>query len=166
MAGNRSDSRLDSTSFTVTKFAGEAAGSPGDDLISDWGVVYAESGAQVMANDLWTIEGFYREDGSEVMGTTLNVDNEVLPQSYSLDQNYPNPFNPSTSINFTLQSAGEVSLKVYDVNGVEVAQLASGNYEAGQHRLNFNPENMSSGTYLYVLETGSFREVKRMVYLK
>jgi len=49
---------------------------------------------------------------------------------------------------------------------VEVAQIASGIHEAGHYSVHFTPENLSSGTYLYVLDTGSFREVHRMVYLK
>jgi len=142
------------------------AGAPGTGPLSDWAVAYADNGAPAMANDLWTVEGFYREDGSEINASTLSTDEEIIPQSYALDQNYPNPFNPSTSIRFALPAASDLSLKVYDVNGTEVAELASGHHEAGQHSFNFSPQNLSSGTYLYVLEAGSFREVKRMVYLK
>ena len=50
---------------------------------------------------------------------------EGLPVTYKLDQNYPNPFNPSTVINFTVPKAGNVSLKVYNALGQEVATLVN-----------------------------------------
>ncbi len=55
---------------------------------------------------------------------------------------------------------------IHDIRGAEVADLARGFHEAGYYSISFSPENLSSGTYLYVLDSGSFREVKRMVYLK
>lgn len=164
--GNFRNSRIDSTGFMVMKDYDDFAGAPATGPLSDWAVAYADNGAPAMANDLWTADGFYREDGADIMASTLSLDDEILPQSYALDQNYPNPFNPNTSIRIALPAAGDVSLKVYDINGSEVAELANGHHEAGQHSFNFSPQNLSSGTYLYVLETGSFREVKRMVYLK
>ena len=89
-----------------------------------------------------------------------------IPEVSSLANNYPNPFNPSTTISFALDQASDVSLTVYDIRGVEITRLASGHHEAGHYTVHFAAENLSSGTYLYVLDTGSFREVKRMVYLK
>ena len=168
VAGNRGNARLDSAAITVTKLAAEVAGSNGGEMIEDWGAVYAMNGAPTMTNDLWTTEGIYREDGSQVLGSnsTLAVGDEVMPEAFSLEQNYPNPFNPSTTINFALPTSGNVSLTIYNLNGLEIAQVANGHYEAGNHSIAFSPASLSSGTYLYVLETGSFREVKRMVYLK
>ena len=89
-----------------------------------------------------------------------------IPLASDLAGNYPNPFNPSTTIDFALSHAGQVSLKIYDIRGAEVAEIARGYHEAGYYSVQFNPDNLSSGTYLYVLDAGSFREVKRMVYLK
>ncbi len=89
-----------------------------------------------------------------------------IPEVSALAANYPNPFNPSTTIDFALSKPGEVALKIYDIRGAEVEVIARGFYEAGHYTVNFSPENMSSGTYLYVLTSGKFREVKRMVYLK
>ncbi|MBT4944805.1 MAG: DUF5011 domain-containing protein [Candidatus Marinimicrobia bacterium] len=89
-----------------------------------------------------------------------------IPEVSSLASNYPNPFNPSTTIDFALDVSGDISLKIYDIRGAQVAEVAEGYYEAGHYSVHFTPENLSSGTYLYVLNAGSFREVKRMVYLK
>ena len=90
----------------------------------------------------------------------------VFPETSSLTNNYPNPFNPGTAISYTLVEAVDINLTVYDIKGVEVMRLASGYHETGHYTVYFTPENLSSGTYLYVLDAGSFRDVKRMVYLK
>jgi hypothetical protein len=91
---------------------------------------------------------------------------EVLPNNYTLSQNYPNPFNPSTSINFSIPNSEFVSLKVYNILGSEVATLVNENLSAGSYRFNFDAADLASGIYLYELNAGSFREIKKMNLLK
>ena len=91
---------------------------------------------------------------------------EVLPNNYSLSQNYPNPFNPSTSINFSIPNSEFVSLKVYNILGSEVATLVNENLSAGSYRFSFDAADLASGIYLYELNAGSFREIKKMNLLK
>ena len=91
---------------------------------------------------------------------------EVLPNNYSLSQNYPNPFNPSTSINFSIPNSEFVSLKVYNILGSEVATLVNENLSAGSYRFNFDAAELASGIYLYELNAGNFREIKKMNLLK
>ncbi len=88
------------------------------------------------------------------------------PESYILNQNYPNPFNPSTVITFNIPQQSRVSLKVYDMLGREVSVLANNDFSAGEHYVQFNAENLSSGVYFYNLVSGSFSETKKMVLLK
>ena len=90
------------------------------------------------------------------------------PVKFSLAQNYPNPFNPSTMIRFTVPVAGNVSLKVYDALGNEVATLVNENKEPGSYDAEFNIKNevVSSGIYFYKLETEGFNETKKMLLLK
>jgi hypothetical protein len=92
--------------------------------------------------------------------------NENVPSTYSLEQNYPNPFNPSTKINYSLQAAGRVSLKVFDVLGREVMTLVNEHQNAGLHTVQMNASHLSSGMYIYRLEAGSFTSVKKMMLLK
>lgn len=90
----------------------------------------------------------------------------VAPSNYSLEQNYPNPFNPSTNINFTIPNSDFVTLKVYNILGSEVATLVNENLSAGSYRFNFEARNLASGVYLYELNAGNFREIKKMNLLK
>jgi len=93
------------------------------------------------------------------------------PYEFSLSQNYPNPFNPETKIKYTVPSTLEVSLKVYNVLGKEVATLLNevkqpGNYEARFSVDENNGITLSSGIYLYKLTAGSFIRTRKMIFLK
>ncbi len=89
-----------------------------------------------------------------------------LPSSIVLHPNYPNPFNATTEITFDLPRAMQTSLKVYDVLGREVAELAGGVMNAGSHTVTFDVSALSSGVYFYRLEAGEFGETRKMVLLK
>ncbi|KAB2908047.1 MAG: ammonia-forming cytochrome c nitrite reductase subunit c552 [Ignavibacteriales bacterium] len=91
---------------------------------------------------------------------------ETLPQALGLDQNYPNPFNPETKISFALPTDGQVSLKVYDASGVEVATLVNKDMTAGLHSVYFNAATLPSGIYFYRLSYGTQAITKKMVLLK
>ncbi|GMU86637.1 MAG: hypothetical protein AMXMBFR48_18790, partial [Ignavibacteriales bacterium] len=86
-------------------------------------------------------------------GTTVDVTEAEIPEEYRLYQNYPNPFNPVTVIEFTLAGRTEVTLKVYDVFGREIAVLVSGSYSAGSYTIAFDGISHASGVYLYSLIT-------------
>ena len=93
--------------------------------------------------------------------------NEIqVPKVYALKQNYPNPFNPTTMIEFDLPKQSDVKLFVYDIMGRTVAELASGNLNAGYHKINFNAANLASGVYFYKLQAGDFVNVKKLMLLK
>jgi hypothetical protein len=93
-----------------------------------------------------------------------------VPAAFELDQNYPNPFNPSTRIQFSLAKAGQVTLKVYNLIGNEVATLVNGYQEAGVYNVTFDPSKetlaLSTGVYFYRLEAGSFVSTKKLVLVK
>ncbi|MCB9358064.1 MAG: T9SS type A sorting domain-containing protein [Calditrichaeota bacterium] len=89
-----------------------------------------------------------------------------LVTEYALMQNYPNPFNPTTSIEYSLLAAGEVSLKVYTVDGREVATLVNGVQDAGRHNVEFDASNLASGMYLYKMAVNGFTATQKMVLMK
>lgn len=88
------------------------------------------------------------------------------PNTFSLAQNYPNPFNPTTLIKFSIPVKGNVTLKVYDIIGNEVATLVNENKDAGTFEVNFSAEDLSSGIYLFQLKSSSFMETKKMTLIK
>ena len=89
-----------------------------------------------------------------------------LPVAYQLEQNYPNPFNPTTVINFTIPKAGNVTLKVYNALGQEVATLVNEYKNASNYQVSFDASNLSSGIYFYTLTTDNFTQSKKMMLVK
>lgn len=90
----------------------------------------------------------------------------VTAKEFRLAQNYPNPFNPTTNIDYSLKTASDVTLKVYDVLGREVETLFSGRQTTGTYRYNFDASRLSSGVYFYRLQAGEFVETKKMMLVK
>ena len=85
---------------------------------------------------------------------------------YELSQNYPNPFNPSTIISYSLPSASNVKLIVYNTLGQIVKTLESGYKTAGNYSINFNASDLPSGIFFYKLEAGKFSQIKKMMLIK
>jgi hypothetical protein len=96
----------------------------------------------------------------------INTEETQILQGYELYQNYPNPFNPSTKIGFTLPAENNVKIVIYNLIGQKVAELVTSKFSAGDHSIDFNAANLSSGIYLYKIEAGSFTSVKKMQLLK
>ncbi|MBK9098230.1 MAG: T9SS type A sorting domain-containing protein [bacterium] len=94
------------------------------------------------------------------------VANEFIADEYSLEQNYPNPFNPSTKISYFLSTGGNVTLKVFDILGNEIAILVNEEKPAGKYEINFNANNLSSGVYIYTIQAANFVESKKMLLIK
>ena len=112
---------------------------------------------------------------------TTDVNDENLPTKFELEQNYPNPFNPSTTIKYSIpsivgighaHSATDVSLKIYDILGCEVATLVNKQQKAGNYEVDFDASKLSSGLYFYRLSATSvgsaqsFVNVKKMLLVK
>jgi hypothetical protein len=95
------------------------------------------------------------------------VENEkILPANFILYQNYPNPFNPSTKIEFALPVQTQLQLNVYNMLGEKVAEVFSGTLEGGFHEFVFDAANLSSGVYVYRIESDKFTDSKKMSILK
>lgn len=92
--------------------------------------------------------------------------NNQTPKDFALGQNYPNPFNPSTTINYTIPQASNVTIKVYDLLGHEVMNLVDGFKTAGNHSTFVDASNLASGVYVYKMNAGDFSDVKRMTLVK
>ncbi len=136
--------------------------------------------------DLDKIKGFQFEfsiasnEGDVAMGSIL-LDHIVLysddlthvqtmplgnPQEFQLAQNYPNPFNPTTTIQFKLPHQSNVTLKVFDHLGREVATLMDERLQPGQYYVPFDASELASGIYYYQIHAGNFSQTRKFTLLK
>ena len=123
------------------------------------------------SNSLWVVGRYF--DGNILKTLTMRYDNltgilgnGTTPGKFSLEQNYPNPFNPSTVIKYDIANAGNVSLKIFNVIGQQVAVLQDGFKNAGSYEVNFNAFNLPSGVYFYTIKTNDFTDTKKMLLVK
>jgi subtilisin family serine protease len=98
--------------------------------------------------------------------TNVSSREKNITFSYKLVQNYPNPFNPSTLINYQIAKAGNVTLKIYDILGKEVATLVNEAKPAGSYSVSFNAYTLSSGVYFYQIRSGNYFAAKKMILLR
>lgn len=136
---------------------------------SDWTEV--ASPATQDLNDIFFVsetQGYIVGAGGMLLSTVepTGVDQEPIPETFTLYQNYPNPFNPITTIAFSLPKPEHVRLTICDLTGRIVAILCNENLSAGFHTILWDAKSYSSGIYFYRLWTGKNVAIKRMVYLK
>ncbi len=107
-------------------------------------------------------------DGKFEYSKAVDIVSGATSKSFMLGQNYPCPFNPITTIEFSIPDDAPTLLKVYNVLGQEVASLVDGEILSSGliHKITFDGRNLSSGTYYYVLKSGKFSAVKKMILLK
>lgn len=130
-----------------------------------WGVYKFPSG-KIIASD--------RQKGLFVIKTNISALTEIpgnatqLPEGFALSQNYPNPFNPSTKINFSIPKNSNVTLKIYSINGKEVATVINDRRDAGVYEVSFDGSKygLASGVYFYKLQSGDFVQTKKMILTK
>jgi hypothetical protein len=103
---------------------------------------------------------------NEGVGTDVPQETTTLPREYRLMQNYPNPFNPTTNIAFELANRSKVNLKVFDLYGREIVTLLNEYRSAGQHSVQFNATNLSTGVYIYRLAADNQVLTRKMMLLK
>jgi flagellar hook assembly protein FlgD len=104
-------------------------------------------------------------------GDYTAVENEPLPERFTLDQNFPNPFNPTTEITFTLNQESDITLTIFNMLGQEVKELTSGFKPVGKYTVQWNGKDnlgrsVSTGVYLYSLNNGTQVLTKKMVLMK
>lgn len=113
-----------------------------EDLNGDW-------------SDTWSFE--------TSMSTSLE---DEKPLKFALHQNYPNPFNPKTQIKYSVPKTSTVRLEVFNLLGQSVEVLVHDRQSGGNYMVNFDAVNLSSGVYIYRLQTDSESITKQMVILK
>ena len=131
-------------------------------------------------NYKFDIYAYSSNDSVQITGTrqllvkkegNLNTESIGIPKSFVLHPNYPNPFNPQTQIKFEIPYAGNVDLSVYNLLGVKVKTLYSGQKPPGTFVFkwdgkNENDELVSGGVYIYQLKTEKDIQMRKMILLK
>ncbi len=118
------------------------------------------------------VEAFVFDNNLEELSAELVSGKiELIPERYSLSQNYPNPFNPSTEIAYQLPQSGKVTLEIFNLLGQRVITLVDSEQEANSYVVSWNGQNesgikVSSGVYLYRLQTNDFAQTKKMILFK
>ena len=132
---------------------------------------YDELRATVYVRDMAT--GKILQAGTDFLANIEGSTGVEDPASvaFGLEANFPNPFNPKTAISYSLESAGDVSLRIYDAEGRLVRTLLSGNASAGRHTIDWDGTNdagasVASGVYLYRLDSARNSEMRKMMLLK
>jgi len=108
---------------------------------------------------------------SPIVTSVQQRENSTSPEAYGLKQNYPNPFNPKTVIEYEIQRAGGVELRIYNSTGQRVRTLVDEEKSEGFYRVLWDGKDdhgqiLASGVYFYRLKTGEFVGAKRMLLLK
>lgn len=133
-------------------------------------VAYFEDITFVTATEGWIVA-----DSGVVLKTTnagepstgiAENSNPGAASEFQLNQNYPNPFNPLTTIQFNIPKPSHVTLRVIDLLGQVVATLVDTELEAGTHQGQFDGTSLSSGIYIYRLQSGSVVQTRKMVLMK
>ena len=128
-------------------------------------------------NFVWYVEatdGLFITNSNPTPGHYFSLNADIIssvetsprPSSVRLAQNYPNPFNPSTTIRFSTPKRSDVSLKIFDLLGREVAMVHNGTLDAGEHSMHFDASQLRSGVYVYRLDTEGHTISRRMVVMK
>lgn len=103
-------------------------------------------------------------DFAIVVSVFENTPLEII--DFQLYQNYPNPFNPSTIISYNIYKTGNVSIRIFDLNGKELATLVDGRQNAGSYEIEFDASDLSAGVYFYRLTAGYFSMTRKMLLIK
>lgn len=91
---------------------------------------------------------------------------EVLPQTFRLSQNYPNPFNPTTTIQYEIPKASNVTITIFNMTGQIVDRLVNQKQEPGFYSVQWDARNISTGVYFYQIKADGFQQVRKMLLIK
>jgi hypothetical protein len=136
---------------------------------ADGGGRFEWSGSPAGPNITATVtdaDGNTSEFSQPAFVTAVTGKNPATPDDFSLSQNFPNPFNPHTTVRFNVADPCRVTLKVFDTNGREAAEIADAFYSAGGHEIGFDASGLASGVYLLKIRMGAYTASRKMVIQK
>lgn len=115
----------------------------------------------------WVMGAMHRSLDQEATSADVTEDqHREVPESIEILSNYPNPFNPATTIQYDVPSNEQVTLRVYDILGQQIATLVNETKTAGRYEVSFDASNLASGNYIYRLEVGDEVKSRTMLLVK
>ncbi|MBU0713039.1 lamin tail domain-containing protein [bacterium] len=117
-------------------------------------------------SSFWAFFNTPTKSESNTNPSTINDNQETLPEKINLHANYPNPFNSQTTVIFSLPKATWIRLVVYDISGREVDILKDNIGSSGINRIIFSADHLSAGLYFYCLTAGDFSQTRKMLLIK
>ena len=102
----------------------------------------------------------------DINGNVVKVNMLNLPSEFRLSSAYPNPFNPSTTLDFELPIATDVSIVIYNLQGQVVSTLIEGTMELGYHSIVWDATQYASGVYLIQFIAGEFSNTQKLMLIK
>ncbi len=138
--------------------ADDSTGAAGNNLYNGWAEANGNHKRLHLNASLWL---------AKLTGVS-GIEENSTPVKFSLEQNFPNPFNPTTNIKYSISKSSDVSVKVFDIEGKEVAELVNEFQVNGSYSVNFNAAkyNLASGVYYAVLNASGNKETIKMLLAK
>jgi len=89
-----------------------------------------------------------------------------VPTEFAFFPVHPNPFNPVTTIRFAVPELTDVNISIYDIQGRLVESLIDEKLSPGNHSVQWNAEEVSTGVYFLKLESSDFSQIEKLMLLK
>jgi len=168
----------DGTGLGYFQYAGETAGWKRSTKLIDAGTAFdglypdnRQAGGSHY--DGWVDKGeetngtyFIGHDSITGIITDVVAVEDAAPGAFEVSQNVPNPFNPTTTINFSLAEAGNMTVEVFNIAGQKVDTLVNGYMDSGKHSVVWDASSVSAGVYFYTVKSGDFSKTMKMTLLK
>jgi len=121
-----------------------------------------------VVQDNTTFMNYESISGAFTITSTTDIEeaDDIIQKAFILNPAYPNPFNGSTTISFSLARNSNVKINIYSILGKNVEKLFDGQLNTGEQRIRWNPKNLPSGIYYYIIQSGLHLETKRLIYIK